>query len=124
MYPIVLFRSTLEPVCAISFLPLLTKNEKGQGMWCYETEGLLAKNQEEVVVLLEHEPTDGKSYPKDILTVLSLVYDCACKGMLVRDGGYTQLGGTLLGSQTNAGFVYTKWRTQVRSFNQPPTKQI
>ena len=114
----------MEPVYLSCFLLPPHPNAKGQGMWCYETEGLLAKNQEEVVVLLEYEPTDGKSYPKDILTVLSLVYDCACKGMLVTDGGYTQLGGTLLGSQTNAGFVYTKWRTQVRSFNQPPTKQI
>src|SRR4051812_12783016 len=83
-------------------------------MWCYVTEGLEAKKQQEIVVLLQHEPQDRQNYPADIVKYLSLVWQCACQGMLVTDGGYTQLGGgTFLGSNDNAGFVYTIWRTQV-----------
>jgi len=71
-------------------------------------------------VLLQH-PGEA-TYPTDMMTYFKLVWDVACKGIYVKDGHYTQLGGKFLGGLDNNGFVYTRHRTQSLS-TQVPLKE-
>lgn len=76
--------------------------------WCFTSDGLSAVGQDEIVIILEVEPSET-CVPKDIFIHLNSLYMEAAKGNTVTEMGHTLTQGSLfLGSKEHGGFLYVR----------------
>uniref|UniRef100_A0A8C5D696 Zinc finger FYVE domain-containing protein 9-like n=1 Tax=Gouania willdenowi TaxID=441366 RepID=A0A8C5D696_GOUWI len=75
--------------------------------WCVTTKGLHAMGQVEVVVLLQCLPEE-KSFPKDIFSHFIQLYRDTLTGKVIQHLTLSQFGGSFLGSDEHAGFLYVR----------------
>ncbi|XP_056132887.1 zinc finger FYVE domain-containing protein 9 [Lampris incognitus] len=73
--------------------------------WCVTSKGMHAVGQVEVVVLLQCLPEE-KSFPRDIFRHFIQLYRDALAGKVVSHLALSLFGGSLLGSDEHAGFLY------------------
>ncbi|XP_058494435.1 zinc finger FYVE domain-containing protein 9 [Solea solea] len=73
--------------------------------WCVTTKGMHAVGQVEVVVLLQCLPEE-KSFPKDIFSHFIQLYRDTLTGKVVKHLSLSLFGGSFLGSEEHAGFLY------------------
>ncbi|KAM9848932.1 zinc finger FYVE domain-containing protein 9 [Aulostomus maculatus] len=73
--------------------------------WCVTTKGMHAVGQVEVVVLLQCLPEE-KSLPKDIFSHFIQLYKDTLTGKIIKHLSLSQFGGSFLGSEEHAGFLY------------------
>ncbi|XP_074525339.1 zinc finger FYVE domain-containing protein 9 isoform X2 [Halichoeres trimaculatus] len=75
--------------------------------WCVTTKGMHAVGQVEVVVLLQCLPEE-KSFPKDIFSHFIQLYRDTLTGKVLKHLSLSLFGGSFLGSQEHAGFLYVR----------------
>nr|XP_046248765.1 zinc finger FYVE domain-containing protein 9 [Scatophagus argus] len=75
--------------------------------WCMTTKGMHAVGQVEVVVLLQCLPEE-KSFPKDVFTHFVQLYRDTLTGKVVKHLSLSLFGGSFLGSEEHAGFLYVR----------------
>ncbi|XP_024921493.1 zinc finger FYVE domain-containing protein 9 isoform X1 [Cynoglossus semilaevis] len=73
--------------------------------WCVTTKGMHAVGQVEVVILLQCLPEE-KSFPKDIFNHFIQLYRDSLTGKVVKHLSFSLFGGSLLGTEEHAGFLY------------------
>ncbi|XP_068175721.1 zinc finger FYVE domain-containing protein 9 [Antennarius striatus] len=75
--------------------------------WCVTSKGMHAVGQVEVVVLLQCLPEE-KSFPKDIFIHFIQLYRDSLTGKVVKHLSLSLFGGSFLGSEEHAGFLYVR----------------
>ncbi|XP_068615325.1 zinc finger FYVE domain-containing protein 9-like [Brachionichthys hirsutus] len=75
--------------------------------WCVTSKGMHAVGQAEVVLLLQCLPEE-KSFPKDVFSHFLQLYWDSLTGKVVKHLSLSLFGGSFLGSEEHAGFLYVR----------------